>query len=360
MRKTTVLLTCIGGTFVPDTIEALRADPDLDLRIVGVDANPEVANRFLVDSFHVVPGAAAAPDRFLDTLREICHAEEVEVVLPSADEEVVALARVKSEFRESGVRCAVEESGTVDLLRDKARLFARLAERGVPLPGFALVSVPDQIEEAARSLGYPGRKIVLKPPTGRGSRGLVVVDPAVQGFHPVSGARHAFADLASVVEQVERERGRLPLLAMEFMPGPDYDVDCIARQGEALCVVPRRRLWKDPFLSVSQGCRIERHPGLEEFTRRIVRELSLSHAMDLDVGLGAGGAPGLYEINPRWSGAVAASRAGGVNVPAILLRTLLDLPVPAVEPKHGTRMFPVTRMAFVDEASPRSLRVRDS
>ncbi|MBI4615070.1 MAG: ATP-grasp domain-containing protein [Planctomycetes bacterium] len=356
MRKATVLLTCIGGVFAPDTIEALRADTDLDLRIVGVDANPEVTGRFFVDSFHVVPGASVAPDMFVGALRDICRTEEVEVLLPSADEEVVALARVRSEFRESGVRCAVEETGTVDLLRDKAALFARLAERDVPLPAFRLLASAGEIEGAARSLGYPERKIVLKPSTGRGSRGLVVVDRHVAGFEQTTGARHAFADLASAVRQIEREPARLPLLAMEFVPGPDYDVDCVARQGEVLCVVPRRRLWKDPFLSVSQGCRIERHPGLEEFTRRIVRELSLSHALDFDVGLGYGGVPGLYEINPRWSGAVAASRAGGVNLPAILLRTLLDMPVPAGEPKHGTCMVPITRMAFVDEASPSSLR----
>lgn len=349
MPKLNILITCIGGFFMVDTIEALRLDRDLNVRIIGTDANPEVTSRFFVDAFHLVPSASRAPEEFVAALRGICTRESVQLVIPGADEEVLALSRAKKAFDDIGVVCAVEDSCKVELMRDKFRLFGHLAEEGISMPKFAEVSRIEDIARAADQLGYPDSRFVLKPKTGRGSRGLIVVDSRLLRITTLSEARgYRTGNLESVIEWLQQETDSLELMAMEYLPGPAFDVDCVARNGVPLCVVVRRRLWKDPFSPMSQGCRIERHERLEHVTRQIVEVLSLNYIFDFDFGSTEDGVPGLFELNPRWSGAVAAALAGDVNIPNFLVRSMSGLPVPTVELKIGARMFPVTRMFLMD------------
>ena len=103
------------------------------------------------------------------------------------------------------------------------------------------------------------------------------------------------------------------------------------------------------FLGV-EGHEIERNPEMENLTRRIARELSMSYVFDCDFSPDADGKPGLLELNPRWSGSVAATLAGGVNLPSLLVRSILGLPLPSVEIRPGGRAYSVTRLAFVSSS----------
>lgn len=359
MSTLNVLITCVGGVFSLDTIRALRLDTDLNVRVIGVDADPGVVNRWFVDSFHQVPNASTDPEAFADALMEVCQGESVDVVVPGADEEVYALSRVKKAFLDAGVKCAAEDWDKVALMRDKVQFFKRLSQSNIPLPKFATASTPQDIATAVPQLGYPGRRVILKPRTGRGARGLIVIDSEVDEYTTGSEARgYAIGNLDRVTENLSEVGGDLGLMAMEYLPGAIFDVDCVARDGVPLCIVPRRRLWDTPFSRGVEGHQIERNQEIERLTEQITAALSLNYVFDCDFGTTADGRPGLLELNPRWSGSVAAGLAGGVNVPGLLVRSMMGLPVPAVDLRFGGKAFPVTRMAFAtsdsrQENSPR-------
>jgi len=344
----TVLITCIGGVYSRDTIEALRLDRELNLRIVGCDADPETVNRHFVDEFRAVPNASQSPDEFARVMLDLCRQLGVSLVVSGADEEVLALSRHKDAFAREGVTCAVEETATLAILRDKAALFDHLKEAGVSVPAYRRVDAVGDLAAAAHALGYPERPFVLKPSTGRGARGLMLVDSTVPGVtHPAGTRGYVRGDLPGITATVAGA-GTTGLLAMEYLPGPAYDVDCVATDGAPHCIVVRRRLWRDPLSPVSQGCRIERHEPLEALTREVVGALKWNFACDLDFGTGPDGTVGLFEVNPRWSGAVASSLGGGVNIPSVLIRSVRRMPLGSIEVQAGRSMFPATRMMFVD------------
>lgn len=347
-RPYTVLITCIGGVYSRDTIEALRLDRELHLRLVGCDADPDPVNRHFVDVFRQVPNASQEPDDFACVLLECCRELGVSAVVSGADEEVLALSRHRDAFTALGVTCAVESTTTLAILRDKAALFDRLRDAGVRVPAYRRVDSAAEVALAADALGYPERPFVLKPSTGRGARGLMLVDSTIPGVTNPAGSRgYVRGNLAGIAAAVS-EAGGTNLLAMEYLPGPAYDVDCVATAGVPHCLVVRRRLWRDPLSPVSQGCRIERHEALESLTRDVVAALTLSFACDLDFGTAPDGSVGLFEVNPRWSGAVASALGGGVNIPAVLIRSLRGMPLGSTDVQPGRSMFPVTRMTFVD------------
>ena len=347
MADKTVLITCVGGYYAYDTVRALRMDEELQLRVVGVDATPDVVNRHFVDAFHPVPMASEDPPGFVEAMLDICRRESVDVLIPGADEEALALAPVKDRFLEEGTTCAVQDAGTLELMGDKFGLFEDLSQRGIPLPEYDSVSTASDLAQAAERLGYPERKVILKP--GRGARGLVLVDAGESEYSHSSEARgYDVGSVDIVAEQLAGRGNDLGMMAMEYLPGDIFDVDCVADAGDTICMVPRRRLADTPWSRGVEGHRIERHQEMERITGEIAKALSLSFAFDCDFGTTASGEPGLLEVNPRWSGSVAAGLAAGVNVPVILVRTILGLPLPEIDVRPGARVVPVTRMGFPD------------
>jgi carbamoyl-phosphate synthase large subunit len=291
--------------------------------------------------------ATTSPDDFAEALLDVCRRESVDIVIPGADEEVFALAKAKSAFLEAGVKCAVEDSEKVELTRDKVRFFERLAQADVPLPKFAEISTAGELHGVAEALGYPERPVILKPNTGRGARGLILVDSKVNALDQGTEARgYAVGNVDLVTELLGKSEEPLGLIAMEFLPGDIFDCDCVARDGVPLCIVPRRRLWDTPFSRGVEGHRIEHNPEMEGLVKQITEALSFNYVFDCDFGSSADGKPGLLELNPRWSGSVTAALAGGVNVPSVLVRSMADLPLPNVEVRAGATAIPMTRMVF--------------
>jgi carbamoyl-phosphate synthase large subunit len=347
VSRPTVLITCAGGFFALDTVQALRLDRELNVRVVGVDGNPEITECFFVDAYHHVPLASTQPEAFVQELLNVCEREHVDILIPGADEEVFALAPHRERFEQKGVRVSVESLDKVELTRDKLLFLNHLKTAGIPLPPFAGLSEPSELPAVAEGLGYPDRSVILKPRVGRGARGLIVVDATFDHLDEGKESRgYAIGDLSRVTKLLEGGTLPLGLVAMEFLPGDIWDVDCVAKEGVPLCIVPRRRLWDTPFSRGVEGHRIEHHETIEALMRQIASTLSYNYVFDCDFGTAADGTPGLLELNPRWSGSVSAALAGGVNVPAILVRSMLDMPVPDIQVQSGGTARPMTRMVF--------------
>lgn len=345
-----VLITCIGGFYGLDTIEALKSDKELDVRVFGVDSDETVVNRYFADSFSVVPSAESHPDDFVEALLSLCNEFSIGAVIPGSDEEAYALSKAKSDFNQIGTECAVQDLGTMELIRDKLLFFQKISNEKFGIPKFADVSVVEDIKTAASRLGYPKRRIILKPRVGRGARGLIVIDEnVVRPSHGTESRGYWLGNLESAVDMLEEKDQPLNLIGMEFLSGDIYDVDCLSNSGEPIYIVPRRRLWDTPFSRGIEGHVIEHNQEIIDITSKIVRALKLSYAFDCDFGTFEGGAPGVLEVNPRWSGSVAASRAAGVNIPALLARDLMGLPLPDLKVMHGAKIFPVSRMEFFQE-----------
>lgn len=342
-----VLITCVGGFYGRDTIEALKSDKELDVTVVGVDSDETVPNRHFTDMFSVVPNAEARPEDFVETLLTLCSDSSIDAIVPGSDEEAYALSRAKLDFRKLGTECAVQDLETMELIRDKLVFFQKISNEAFKIPKFAGISVVEDLKAEASRLGYPSRRIILKPRVGRGARGLIVLDETARDPSRGTESRgYWLGDLESAVNMLEKKDRLLNLIGMEFLPGDIYDVDCLAKSGDPIYIVPRKRLWDTPFSRGIEGHVIEHDQEIVDITSRIVKALKLGYAFDCDFGTHEGGGVGILEVNPRWSGSVAASRASGVNIPALLVRDLMGLPLPDLEVVHGASIFPVSRMEF--------------
>ena len=69
-QKINICLTCVGGEYIYDIIRAFRLADDMDIKIIGVDNNPEATGRYFLDHFEPVP-LPSQVEEYLDADYEI-------------------------------------------------------------------------------------------------------------------------------------------------------------------------------------------------------------------------------------------------------------------------------------------------
>lgn len=334
MKTIRLLLTCVGGYFSLCTLKALRQISWTDIVIVGTDAEPDIVAKHYVDTFHVVP--MGNHPKYIEALLGICKREKIDVVIPCSDEEAVAISKHRQVFTDSGIVCAVEDYEKIEFLNDKSKLYQTLLDNRIPVPKFKIISNIEEIKALADYFDYPHNKFVMKPISGRGSRGVWIVgedDTSIK-------LDELFAHYISL------EKEALALLAVEYLPGEAYDVDVIARNGKVICIIPRRRVYKNRLSNFSEGHLVEKNIEIINYAERVVSILNLNGPFDFDCGNFSNETPSVYEINPRLSGSVATGLGAGVNLLEILIKVLLEFPLPEIKIKYGVRMYPYHDMAF--------------
>src|ERR1051326_4079213 len=213
-----ILLTCVGGLGVPKLVEYLRRIRDLDLTIVGVDANPNAVGASFVDEFHRVP-FATAPE-YSEALLDVCRKGEVGLIVPLSDEEALRLSKDRDVFAEHhySVLCSPYEATRT--ASNKYTFLCRLQDRGLPTPKFYRPSSRAQMDAALRELEYPAKKVVFKPLHGHGSRGFRLIDPNFDEWdHILSSKKETLLSLPRLLSLSDRREEAPPFFVMVYLEG---------------------------------------------------------------------------------------------------------------------------------------------
>jgi carbamoyl-phosphate synthase large subunit len=350
-EPTTILLTGIGIDAGPDVIRALRADAELGVRIVGVDSNAVQAERYLCDSFHQVP-PRDDPD-YVEAVARIAERESARVIypLPSSDQEIFGEAREKLEGR--GLAVPVSPPEAVRICNDKWLLYEHLRPKLPELiPETRRVSSAEQLANAVRSLGYPERRVCIRRPTSRGAMGLRVLDPgparvtALLHENP-GGPGSLLMALDEALDVLGQAEAFPDYLVQEYLPGDEWDVDILCREGEPIIVASRHNI----SMTVSAAIRtvLERSEALDSVSREIVADLGLNAVVSISFKHVEDGAPRLLEINPRIPFSVLCAMSGGVNLVALAVRQSLGERIEPVEPRWGGEFLRTLQSVLVDE-----------
>jgi len=327
-----------------EAIQALQASRTLRVRVVGVDMDASGVGAQFADAFYQVP--AGQDPAYVDRLLAICRREGVRVILPTSDEEALALARAHARFNGAGVVCAAPRQELVELFLDKSRMYDYLTQRGVRVPRYTRVTTIAQLRAAAKRLGYPAKPFVIKPATARGGRGVWMIRSGGASLRELMhGISLDAISLEAFVASAARAEALPPLVAMEYFSGDVFDVDLLGVHGTLRTAVPRRRF--HPRTTPFRGCRIERHPAVLALAREVHQALALDFLHDVDIMLDARGKAHLLEINPRQSASVITTVAAGLNLLEHVVRRALDLDIPSVPVPYGVAVRPSVRTTCI-------------
>jgi carbamoyl-phosphate synthase large subunit len=283
------VVTTAGSAPTPGTILHLR---EQGFRVVATDIDPTAPGLYLADRGYLVPPGDS--EAFLPRMRALCASEEAVAVIPLVDEELLPVG----ELAQDGLSVLLPRPGFVASCLDKYVLMRELDAAGIGIPRtWAASDLPPPGTAAAEPGGF-----VVKPRSGRGSRGVQIV----------SGLADVPAAVAASGYRADQ------LIVQERVTGPEFTVSVVVwRDGRTQAVVPKEVVLKR---GVTKYAVTRRHAEVERVCRAVQTALRADGPFNVQLCLDSEGRPRVFEINPRFSSTAALTVAAGVDEVAGLLR----------------------------------------
>lgn len=286
---------------------------------------------------------------------DFCGRHRVDVFIPGRQRE--AIADRAADFAAIGTRLIVAGDGeTLRLLEDKGR-FLEALPADVPTHRFARVRTWAEYESAVAGLAAAGRRVCVKPARGTFGIGFHVVNDRITPLRRLlSGEPYAIS--SGELNGILKEADTFPeLLVMEHLDGPETSVDILAREGETIALMARRKPVAGR-MRISGGSRtlwvdegphqiLDRQPVIEAMARRLVSHFKLGGLLNIQFRSPAEipERPCVLEINGRMSGGLSYVGLTGLNLPVLAVKTALletgeplpEIPKPRLPLRVGTR-----------------------
>lgn len=329
-----ILMTGAGAPGAAGIIRCLLQDPLVKLTVADADAN--AVGQHLHPHFFQIP--KAGEENFAGAIMTLCKRENIHLILPLVTTELFPFSQEKERFESAGIRVLVSSAKAISMANDKAACYQFLQSRGVPVPRFFVARTAEDFIHAAFELGHPQQSFCFKPCTANGSRGFRHVSDSINESDLLFQNK-PYQTSITYAHAVKILTGQPfpPLVVTEYLPGEEYSVDCLARHGKPLLVVPRLREKMINGISV-QGTFVNDN-DLVRYCTQIIEQTGLHGNIGIQVRRSAKGEPLLLEINPRVQGTIVAALGAGVNLPLLAVKQELGLPIGEEEMqiRWGTR-----------------------
>ena len=287
-------------------------------RVVTTDINAMSPAMYFGHRNHIVP--LTTDPRYIPIIESICDVEDINLIVPTIDDELPILGRERSRFENLGIRVAVSSEETGRICNDKYRTYEFAVGNGIETPTTRL---PEELD--FEELQYP---VMVKPRYGRGS---------IQVFQAWDERQVRF--FCDYVPEP---------IVQDFLEGTEFTVDvCADFEGRIISVVPRERLVIRA--GVSDKGITRKNKEVLEFARYVAESLGIVGAANIQCKWD-GSNVGLIEVNPRFSGGIPLTIAAGADFASWLVQLRGGT---VVRPQVGRFQENLTMMSFEDSVFAR-------
>ncbi len=257
-------------------------------RVVTTDINPMSPALYFGHKHHIVP--LTTDKYYIPIIESICDAEDVNLVVPTIDDELPIFGRSLHRFEQVGIEVAVSSERTSNICNDKYETYLFCRNNGIKTPETRLAA-----EVRFDELRYP---VYIKPRFGRGSVNVFLVRNETQ--------LRLFLDYVP------------DAIVQDELPGTEFTVDVLSDfNGRVLSIVPRERLVIRA--GVSDKGITRRNEEVISFAKHVSERLRIVGPANIQCKCDARGAS-LIEVNPRFSGGIPLTIAAGADFPSWLVQ----------------------------------------
>ncbi|MEJ8566437.1 ATP-grasp domain-containing protein [Elongatibacter sediminis] len=257
-----------------------------------------------------------AEEHYMQRIEEICVREQIDVIFPSYDAEVMVFAKNRARLAEQGILAIVPDYKPLARIIDKARTLEAARAVGFPTPASCIPENEAELLDAAGRLNPPW---VLKPRCNAHGANI-------HRLEDVESLRTAFAELAAIQPR--------PLLQECVPVGTKRNYYLMVTPDFEVVSVHSPQIHRHRVIGVRTPCAVaettDEVPLLDE-VKALVRELGVWGAMTVQTIVSQhDGVPRLMEINPRFGHNLWYRTEFGVNEPLIYLRMVEGKPLPEI------------------------------
>lgn len=327
-----VLLTAIGCPGGISLIQSLRKDPSI--KIVGTDMRADIPARFLLEKFYVVsPGQDEA---YIEEMLKIVVKEKIDVLLPLATFELDALSYNKKRFKDVGCEVCISEIEGQRIANNRHLMSERFRGESF-IPDFEAPANWKDMRRKMKKLGFPDKKIIVKPFVSHGSIGLKVVDNKLDLYDQYRNEKpYSIVVNYQTLEQIFKKRKFDDILLQEYLPGQEWEVDLLLDPITHKVICGSLRKESEVVLSAAQKVVFTKHPKkVLDIGKHIAEKLQLSYVINLSIKLDESGRPKATEINPRLGAGMFLPISAGLNYPLLAVYLALGIKVDLPKLKEG-------------------------
>ena len=256
-----------------------------DVLIFTGDVNSDASGLLFSDKSFILP--SDNDPLFIDKIISLCREHNIQLIVPTRDEELAIFASNIDKFDECGCTLLIPTLETIDICQNKNRFYKFCEDSGIDVP-------KTYWNQSKEYITYPA---LCKPVSGKASKGVFKLD-----------------------SEADYPKVNADLIVQEYLDWQEYTVDLFADfDSNVISVVPRKRL------SIVSG---ESHVGETENNEDIIHaSINLSNNLHL-IGHNViqcfykEGTVKFIEVNPRFGGASNLSFRSGLNTPEFLIKLL--------------------------------------
>jgi carbamoyl-phosphate synthase large subunit len=302
-----ILVSCAGG---PAAVGVIKSVLDLNNghRIVAIDCDKLSVGFHLADVGYVVP--FSVEDDYWKEVLKIIQKEDINLIVPTGDADIVHFARNKSMLSKMGIVNFMSDYKTILNCQDKLSFYNEATKNG-------LVHLFPETSDDWEDIEFP---ILCKPKRGSGSRGIEL-------WHNKSQVKDF-----SLIENLHYSSD---YIYQEYLPGTEYTIDVFCDlDGNILSVIPRERLQTKAGISV-KGC-IVRNNEIEKACSQLCKSFKVKGPVCIQMKEDAFGHPIFVEMNPRFGGGTYFTTLAGVNFMKLMIDIVEKNEIKVLEPKEIT------------------------
>ena len=323
-----VLITGAGAPGIAGTIYSLRNNyENRKFNIITTDVKDDVIGKFISDEFYIIPPASESKS-YLKALHNLCLQKNIRIILPQNTSELLLLASNKIDFEKINVKILISDKDAIEIANNKYELMKLCQENNIPVSKFKLVDNFEDLILNAKKLGWPNRKVVVKPPSSNGTRGVRIIDETIdlKNMFYQEKPTSLYIKMQSLQEILGDNFPEL--VVMEYLPGKEYTVDVL--RGKKDCyIIPRTR---DVVRSgITFNGSLEKNTKIIEYSKIISEKLNLNYCFGFQYKLDDFGDPKIIESNPRIQGTMIMSTLAGANLIYAAVKLLLEEDLPKFE-----------------------------
>jgi carbamoyl-phosphate synthase large subunit len=240
---------------------------------------------------------------YLKQLLRIVKQNNVKLLVPTIDTDLLLLTKNKTKFARLGCRVLVSELNVVEICQDKRKAFRFLKKNGFDTPE----TITARVALRKEPLGLQRKRLkfpcFLKPWDGNASRGNAVVKNR--------------RELAFYAKKIPN------CIVQPFIDGDEYTCDIFVDfDMKVRCVVPRKRIFVRGG-EVNKG-RVIKHRAIMSQVAELVEKLDAGPGLiTVQLILTADEQIKFIEINPRFGGGAPLAIKAGADFPRWILQQML-------------------------------------
>jgi carbamoyl-phosphate synthase large subunit len=309
------LITNSSGQGFPGTVYSLRKQ--FNARIISVSSKEKDVGSFLSDKHYQLN--KDDPEKYVQQIISISKNENVDVIIPLNISERILLLTHKEKLGEIKILSSSIES--IEKAENKVQLFEICSKNNIKVPKFFEVDNYIDLKEKTLQLGYPLKKVVVKPIHSSGSRGLRILNKKADYKKQFYNTRADYTEITlSDLRNVLGNKFK-PLMLCEYLPGEEFTVDCIRNEKISRYFPRVRTQIKNGLTSIGE---MREHQPIIELSQRLADILDLTTVFGFQFKLDDQGYPVLIDCNPRIQGTMIMSTLAGANIIAASVDYLLN------------------------------------